>query len=159
MARGLTSQLYTERSDTRKHIDSLFSSNHDGTQQPTTQQIVEALRTMASHVDELTIFLDALDESRTGEQLLTWIRDLFGQKASRLRLIVTSRPEEVINSAFSQWTNAGQSVPIQTKVVNKDIQAYIQAQIRQNDKLKRWRLHPKVQEEIERKLMEKAGGM
>ena len=43
--------------------------------------------------------------------------------------------------------------------IDRDIQAYVHASIQTDRRFDTWRSRPDVQEEIETKLMEKAGGM
>ena len=81
MIRSLISQLYHKREDTRKPLDSLFSSCDDGRRQPTTESLCETLQNMFQQVDEVDIVLDALDECRTrkgtrNQGLLSWMKAL-----------------------------------------------------------------------------------
>jgi len=48
---------------------------------------------------------------------------------------------------------------IQSDLVADDIRAYVRTRIREGNGLSRWRLQQDIQQEIENRLMEKAGGM
>ena len=118
---------------------------------------------MIQEIDEVWIVLDALDEchKRNGthtEGLLPWIKRLH-YTPGNAHLLVTSRQEEDIKSALSEWARSEDMMHIQSKLVTNDIQGYIYARVREGNGLRRWRSRPKVQEEIETKLMKKAEGM
>lgn len=70
-----------------------------------------------------------------------------------------SRKEQDIESWISRWTTPDSMVEISENSTNKDIQAFVQYQVRMGDTLKIWESYPKLQEEIETTLIEKAGGM
>lgn len=119
---------------------------------------------MIQQVDEVWIILDALDECRTRrgnatEGLLSWIRDLLSSEHGNIHLIVTSRPEEDLESEISEWAYNDDLVPIQGDPITADIRAYVRTRIREDKGLKRWRSRPEVQDDIETRLMEKADGM
>lgn len=164
MVRSLTSQLYHKRKDTRKLLDSLFSSYGDGCRQPTADSLCTCLLYMIQQVDEVWIVLDALDEchSRKGTRtdgLLLWMEDLLHSKLRNVHLLATSRQEEDIGSSLSKWARTKDMMHIQSDLVTDDIRAYVRTRVKEDDGLRRWRLQPDIQEEIETRLMEKACGM
>lgn len=164
MIRSLLGQLYHKREDTRKQLDSLFSSCEDGRRQPTTESLSICLLQMIQQVGEVWIVLDALDECNTPresrtEGLLSWIKGVLNSELRNVHLLVTSRPEQDIKSAVSEWACTEDMIGIQRDFVTNDIRAYVHMKVREDDGLKRWRPHPEVQDEIENRLMAKADGM
>ncbi|KAH8598562.1 hypothetical protein B0O99DRAFT_567007, partial [Bisporella sp. PMI_857] len=157
MIRSLIAQLYEMREDTRKQLDSLFSSCNG--RQPTSESLCASLLHMIQQVGEVYIILDALDECSTrggAKGLLSWMKGLLSQERKHVHLLVTSRPEEDIKSALN---GIGRQVPVQGDLVDRDIYAYIYARVREDDGLKRWRSRPDVQEKIETQLKEQSKGM
>jgi Cdc6-like AAA superfamily ATPase len=157
MVRSLISQLYHKCEDTWKLLDSLYSSGHN---QPSCESLCKVLLQMVEQVKEVYVVLDALDECRTRkgpptEGLLSWIRDLLNSEQRNTHLLVTSRLEQDIKSEIGGWP----FVRIQTNLINDDIRAYVRARIREGNDFKRLQSKPKVQDEIERRLMEKVDGM
>ncbi|KAI9037716.1 5'-methylthioadenosine/S-adenosylhomocysteine nucleosidase family protein [Aspergillus affinis] len=153
MIRSLLSQFYDEQIEARGPLDSLFSSCENGRQQPTMERLCVTFLQMLQAVDEIWIVQDALDECKTWkgfqfEGLLSWIKDLVASKPSNIHLLVTSRQEEDVESALMSWAPAKSKFPIQKGDVTNDIRAYVRAQIHIDDRLKRWRSRPDVQEEI-----------
>ncbi|KAI9791524.1 MAG: hypothetical protein M1816_003868 [Peltula sp. TS41687] len=164
MIRSLIDQLYSKCSDARKELDSLFSACGDGHQQPTTESLCTTFLQMVEQVGEVWIVLDALDECHTSKGkrtkgMLSWIRELLSSEKGTVHILMTSRPEQDIESDVRQWARDDNLVPIQGDDVSNDIRAYIYTRIREDDDLKRWRSRPEVQNEIEARLMEKADGM
>lgn len=118
---------------------------------------------MIQRTDEVWIVLDALDEccTRKGtetEGLLSWMRGLLSVSRNA-HLLVTSRQEEDIESALTEWVRNEDMMCIQSKLVNDDICKYVHTRIREDDGFRRWRSSPRVQKQIETSLVGKAGGM
>ncbi len=163
MIRSLISQLYHKREDTRKHLDSLFSSCDNGDRQPPTESLCKSLLLMIQQTDEVWIVLDALDECRTRrgtetEGLLSWMKGLLSVQRNA-HLLITSRQEEDIESALTEWAPIEDMMCIQSELITDDIRGYVYDRIREGDGFRRWRSWPKVQKEIETSLVEKADGM
>jgi Cdc6-like AAA superfamily ATPase len=164
MVRSLISQLYCQSENTPKQLDSLFSSCRDGRCQPTHESLGQVLLQMITLSEGVYIVLDALDEcsTRTGsrtEGLLSWIRDLLDSGKKNVHILVTSRPEQDIQSTLKDLVDEENIIPIQSGLISGDIDAYIRTRVREGDGLKRWRKQSNVQEEIETALMQKADGM
>jgi Cdc6-like AAA superfamily ATPase len=164
MVRSLISQLYSKCGGASKEFNSLFSACGDGSRQPSCESLCKALLHMIDQVKEVWIVLDALDEccTRNGEPtegLLSWIRDLLSSEQRNVHLLATSRPEQDIKSIVSDFAHADDMIHIQSDLVTNDIRMYVHTRVRQQEGLKRWRSQPKVQDEIETRLMERVDGM
>jgi Cdc6-like AAA superfamily ATPase len=163
MVRSLIHQLYSKCGGTSKEVDSLFSSCDDGRRQPPCESLCKVLLLMIEQVGEVWIVLDALDECPTRQgsraELLSWIRGLLDSMQWNVHLLVTSRPEQDIESMISEFANEEDKVPIQSSKITEDIRAYVRKRIREDNGFERWRKHPEVQDEIENRLMERADGM
>lgn len=162
--RSLIMQLYIEREDVRKHLDSLYSSCEIGGKQPSIDPLCKAFQDMVQQASEVWIILDALDECQTRKDfpdggLLPWVGNLLESRQTHVHLLVTSRPEQDVKSAIEKWACVQDIIPIQSTLTAEDIRSYIQANVRQHERLSRWRSQPDVQEEIEAILTEKAHGM
>lgn len=161
--RSLISQLYYERPQTQKHVDSHWSLCKDGKTQPSTQDLAIIFEKMMEDTGDIWIVLDAIDECNTrdrnpGPGLLTWLRDLhFRQKG--LHLLVTSRPEDDIRSLISSFAKEECIIRLQEALIAEDIHKFIHEQVANGEEFQRWHGHPEVQEEIERTLREKSNGM
>lgn len=164
MIRSLISQLYHKRADTRTIVDSLYSSCGDGHRQPSCESLRQVFLKMILLPESICIVLDALDECSTragshSEGLLSWMEDLMGSKQQGIHLLVTSRPEQDIQSKLSKIVSPENVIPLESALVTADIDAYIHTQVRESACLKRWQKRSDIQEEIEATLMQKANGM
>ncbi|OAQ67814.1 nacht and ankyrin domain-containing protein [Pochonia chlamydosporia 170] len=161
---SLVVQLYHKNENARVHLDALYKSHDKGKRQPSIHLLCETLQKMIRQTDNVYIVFDALDECRTrnrsvNEDLLTWMKALVQPQRTKLRLLVTSRPEQEIESAIKDWAGDRDILPIQSDLVAKDIRDYIHTGVHQNKGLERWRSRPDVQAKIEAVLNEKANGM
>jgi len=164
MVRSLIIQLYSKLGNTSKELDSLITSHGNGCRQPSLESLCGAFLQMIDQVEEVWIVLDALDEciTRRGsptEGVVSWIREVLNSEQRNVHLLVTSRPEQDIESGIIDFTHRDEIVPIQSSLISEDIRAYIHTRVREDNRLKRWRSQPEVQNEIETRLMEKADGM
>jgi len=164
LIRSLISQLYCTREGAQQPLNSLFSSCNEGRSQPSCESLCKLLLQMMEKAKEVWIVLDALDEcgtrkGSTTEGLLSWIRDLVTLEQRNVHLLVTSRPEQDIQSGLSGLVHEKDTVLIQSGLVSDDIHAYIHTKVRESDGLRRWKKHPDIQDEIETTLIEKANGM
>lgn len=162
--RSLIIQLYREREDVRRHLDSLYSSCKSGVKQPSIDSLCKAFQDMVQQAGEAWIILDALDECQTRKdyqdgRLLPWVENLLGSRQTNIHLLVTSRPEQDIKSAIEKWARIQDIISIQSSKIVKDICSYVYASVRQHERLSRWRSRPEIQEEIETTLIEKSHGM
>ncbi|KAK0267412.1 hypothetical protein LTR35_016361 [Friedmanniomyces endolithicus] len=127
--------------------------------QPSTQELSQILEKMLNGGDPVTIVLDALDECTTRDELLKWIQQLMASEIGSLKMVVTSRKEYDINLVLEKFVREEATIPLQQHDVDVDIRASVHARIRTDSDWERWRGKPRVQEEIEIGLMEKASGM
>jgi hypothetical protein len=159
LVRSLIFQLYHVQQKSRSSLEQLYSSYKDGREQPQHDQLLTTLHIMLHNAGTTYVVLDALDEcrpSRTRKELQTWLAT---PEAQGLQLFLTSRREQDIESSISSWLVVEGIVPIRQGPVDNDIRAFIHSKMAEDKELQRWQQKPDVCTEIERKLMEKAGGM
>jgi hypothetical protein len=157
MIRSLVTCLSTQSASTPAALESLFSSKKNGKQQPTARELLVTLQQMIEEFDEVFIILDALDECNNRQELLADIREMVGWKIEKLHILVTSREEKDIEEWLEPLIDY--KICIQSVLVTDDIRAYVRERIHTDQRLKRWRKKPEVQQEIETTLMSKADGM
>lgn len=167
VVRSLINQLYQKCTNAQEPLNVLYSSlKKDSLKQgePSCRSLCEVLKKMIERTKELWIVLDAIDEctERKGDSMegvLMWIRDLVTVRQGNVHCLVTSRPEQDIQSELNELTSEKSRIPIQGKLVRDDISAYIHTKVREGRELKRWRGHEDIQEEIAKRLSEKADSM
>ncbi|PGG97105.1 hypothetical protein GX51_07506, partial [Blastomyces parvus] len=168
---SLVVQLYSKCENSRKELDKLHSSCHDGGRQPTDESLFATFQRMLGYVGRVQIVIDALDECAERTDLLLWMKNLASVGPANLHLLVTSRREEDIESGLRRWLPDSNFVSIQQDAVNNDIREYIWGRLENDDGFERWRsnvddqgfkrrrLNPSVFDEIVDGLMEKVNGM
>ncbi|THV91103.1 hypothetical protein D6D25_09646 [Aureobasidium pullulans] len=114
---------------------------------------------MARDAAWVRMVLDAVDEAPKRRDLLDWLESSVGRKEYNLQLIVTSRLEEDIETAFLRCINPEHHVNIQQNMVDTDIRSYVCHRVLDEQAFKRWQRQPKVQARIVEDLTRKAGGM
>jgi NACHT domain len=159
LVRSLVTQLYSRCENSREELNKLYSSHEDGRRQPLLGSLLETFQHMTKYTGKIQIVIDALDECKTRDQLLPWMRELSSSGNERIYLIVASRVEEDIKLELERWSRQDNFVSIQQNVVSHDIRTYVRNQLRKDSRFERWRSDQSVQNMIETKLMEKAGGM
>src|SRR5690606_25507761 len=167
MLRSLISQLYINQEDSRKHLDSLFSSceNVSGNTQPTPEQLYLCFSAMLKELEQVWIVIDALDQCITrkgnpAEGVISCVKDLALLGQANVHLLVTSRPEYDIQVAFSEWTacTESQRINIGDRVAG-DIHEYIRKRVTEGEGFRRWHNRLDVIEMIITELMAKSNGM
>jgi nucleoside phosphorylase len=158
MLRSLVKQLSKERPHTSRFLYHLWASHDQGSRRPSTKSLQSALQSMLSGISNVSIVLDALDESTTSNDLLAWLKTLVRSKTNNCRLLVTSRWEQDIELALQSWTSVEERITMQQNEVEDDLAAYINDRVRHGGELESWHRMPEVQKEIELNLLERANG-
>lgn len=159
MLRSLVSQLYQGWPNTRESLEQLPEVPSRRNQQLSQEPLKNVLLTMLSKVNNVSIVLDALDESTTRDDLLAWMRSVLEAKFCGCRVLVTARRHVDIESALQRWTRLEDRISIQQDDVDGDIRSYVIHTVRNSKELERWHKVPEVQEEIEIELVNTADGM
>ena len=159
MIRSLILQLSSQFGSTPQSLEALHSSCMNGGRQPTPSMLLATLHQMMESFEETFIIFDALDECSEREELLEDIEEFNRWTDVNLHILSTSRREKDIEERIEPLVHDKGRIHIDSMHVNEDIRAYVHEKLQTDVKLKRWYKEPKVQQEIENALMEKADGM
>ncbi|KAG9556530.1 Pfs, NACHT and ankyrin domain protein, partial [Aureobasidium melanogenum] len=162
MIRTLIQQLYTQEEASRHLLEQFFERYDGRNEQPSLTSLEDTFASMLTKATHTRIMIDALDESCQQRDTLEWLRRISLNQSvtpNKLTVIITSRREYDIESAFLKWLPEKNVLPIRADDVNKDISDFVHSQIQLDPRLERWRDRPDVQSEIELKLIAKACGM
>jgi Cdc6-like AAA superfamily ATPase len=159
MLRSLVNQLYQRLPGTREPLEQLWESNRENKQQLSKTSLRDVLLAMLNKANDVSIALDALDESTTRGDVLSWLLSILEAEFRACRILVTSRREQDIESALQRWMRPEDTISIQQADVKEDIRVYVGHSVRNSEELARWHTRPEVQDEIETELVEKADGM
>ncbi|KAG9613436.1 purine and uridine phosphorylase, partial [Aureobasidium melanogenum] len=162
MIRTFIQQLYIQEEVSRHILEELSERYAGRNEQPDLTSLEHTFTSMLIQASHTRVVIDALDESCQQRNTLEWLRRIFTNQSvapNKLNVIIISRKEYGIESAFLKWVPERYTLPIKADDVNKDISSFVHSQIRLDPGLERWRERPDVQIEIESKLTERANGM
>jgi hypothetical protein len=158
--RSLAFQLYRTTTASATHLDALYAAHGDGHDQPTTDTLLNAVCKMLASHKRVAIILDALDESTTRGDLISWIEDITSRPESRhIQLICTSRPENEFQRNIPQLIGEESCLTLDKQAVDKDIRSYVVAQLEQRRDFQDKHLSRGLLERIQSKVGDGADGM
>ena len=159
MLRSLITQLSIQSSSTPQALKILFSSCVNGKRQPVIEALVTTFQQMVEDFDETFIIFDALDECKERQKLMELIEKIVAWKLGTLHILATSREVQDIKESLEPLVHDQDKICIQSALVTDDIRAYVHERLQTDRRLRRWQKQPKVQDEIENALINRADGM
>jgi hypothetical protein len=159
MVRSLLCQLSQQSIKIPASLDSLFSSCESGQRQPSIRALMDALQSMIQDLPQIYIMLDALDECAQRVDLMEMFEMMMKWKAPNLHILLTSRREREIERSLEGCIDPQNSICLQSEVVDKDIQHYVQQRLLDDKTLRKWGKDIALRQEIQRALIEGSKGM
>lgn len=156
MLRSLLKQLFDRGKRTSDVLPEIYG---DGNQQPSSDQLLSSVGNISREFRDVFIALDALDECEELEAVFDVLEEMERWTDSNVHLVFTSRETKDIKEFVDGLEMKKSMIRLSAAVVKQDIRMYIRDRLRTDRNLKRWRSHPKVQEEIEESLVNKSDGM
>ncbi|CAD6587468.1 MAG: hypothetical protein ASARMPREDX12_002854 [Alectoria sarmentosa] len=166
--RSLIAQLLKQTSRLPKALDQLSRGKFSDTRyrsrmamqaesvaQPSLLELSNTLHDSMEEFDHIYIILDALDECVERQKLLPIVRRLLYSKTGKTHIFVTSRSDADLEEYLTPIATA--HVLIESHLIEPDIRSYIQEQLNDNPRLRRW--PKKFRERIKSALMTGAQGM
>jgi hypothetical protein len=152
MIRSFLAQLYNKSPVAQSLIQSLHTSHAGGSQQPSMTRLENTLTAILEQVGGCKVVIDALDESKTCDRVLTWCKNMNAFQTLDVRLLVTSQTYVV------DWHDAEQIMHITTENVSRDISIHIHTRL-DDDEFRNLNGQPALRERVRERLVGKAGGM
>jgi hypothetical protein len=159
MLRSLLRQLLQRSVTIPKDVDALFSSCDNGQRQPSVHDLLGVTQQAAQVFTQVYIVIDALDECTQRSELMGMLESVVRWKPNNLHLLITSRKERDIESSLGIYLKEEDTVCLQSDIVDKDIQRYIQQRLSSDEDLAKWEKDVDIRQEIEAALMGGARGM
>jgi hypothetical protein len=159
MLRSLVYQLSQQSIKIPAGLDSLFSSCENGQRQPSVHALLEVMQHMMQEFPRVYVVLDALDECDRRAELMDMLEAISGWQLQNLHLLVTSRRERDIESSLESFIDHQNRICLQSKLVDRDIQRYVQQRLSDDKSLRKWEKDATIRQEIEAALMKGAHGM
>lgn len=159
MLRTLLFQLGSKNLAARDNLQALYVQCDKGARKPTTKQLMEQFTSMLSLLDQAFVVIDALDECKSPDLVVSWLKDLDRVNRDSLHLLVTSRKQGVLSTAIDDWPNRDQLHAIRTEEISRDIASYIHARIFESREFAKWNAQEGLQEQVENSVLQRANGM
>ena len=162
---SLLIQLSTHLDSCRKTMSRIYSEHGKGTEQPSTQTLIDCLHEMLYLAAQQPIYviIDAIDECPNisglptpRAALLDLLEELLGLCIPNLHICITSRPEIDIKTILEPLAYSAVSLHDESGQ-KKDISDYVKTVVSSNRKMRKWRDRDKKL--VIEVLSEKAGGM
>ena len=130
-----------------------------GARQPTARQLSEQFAKILDQVAEVTVVVDALDESNSPGGIVSWLKDLFQRDRNSLHLLVTSQKQGSLDTAIDEWHRRDQLHAVRSNETNKDIANYLHARLFGSEEFEKWNSHRDLREHVEKTILQRANGM
>jgi hypothetical protein len=119
-------------------LNTLFSSCNSGQQQPSLHALVEVMQQIIQDFPHVYIVLNALDKCSKRTELTDILKTIAAWRLKNLHILITSHKEQDIKSSLETIIDQQNIICLQSKLVDRDIQKYIQQRLSNNKKLGKW---------------------
>lgn len=160
MLRSLSFQLHQGGFSSASHLDVFSQAHQNGSDQPATKALSDMVFNMLVVQKKVYIVLDALDESKTRDGVLLWIKDVLSRpELIHVQLLYTSRPESEFLRHIPPLIGKQNCLPLDKQAINSDIRSWVTAQLSQRRDFTEKPLPQDLLEDIRRKVGDGADGM
>jgi hypothetical protein len=160
MLRSLAFQLYQGEVGSAIHLDALFQAHQNGSDQPATKALLDIVFKMLVVQNKVSIVLDALDESKTRDDVLLWIKDVVSRpELGHIQLVYTGRPESEFLRNIPLLIGKRNYISLDKQAVDANIRSWVIAQLSQRHNFAKKPLSQNLLEEIRRKVSNGADGI
>lgn len=159
MLRSLAIQLYQSGTGSSV-LDASIKAHQDGLRQPASKTLEDIVIKMLAVQEKVSVVLDALDESTTRSNLISWIKDITTRpELSHVQLLCTSRPEAEFLREIPATIGESNHMRLDKQVVDADIRSYVAAQLAHRRDFQDKGLSQGLMESIQSKVGNGADGM
>lgn len=159
IVRSLICQLSHQCVRIPTSLDTLFSSCENGHRQPSLHALLEVLQQMMQEFPHVYIVFDALDECSERAELTDILETMTAWQLQNSHILLTSRIERDIESSLETFIRQQNIVCLQSELMDRDIQKYVQQRLSEDKQLNKWGKDLVLRQEIEAALMKGAHGM
>ncbi|KAF9873860.1 pfs domain-containing protein [Colletotrichum karsti] len=159
LLRSIALQLYQPgRSSVAAHLDDSFRTHQEGNLKPTTANLEELVDKLLTAEQRVVILLDALDESTTRDEIISWIKRIY-ESLSLVQMFYTSREEAEFMDVFPSTIRKECCLAIDKGATDMDVASYVSARLQTQPDFTRKRLSGDVLDQIRKKVGTGANGM
>ncbi|KAF5579666.1 hypothetical protein FPCIR_10972 [Fusarium pseudocircinatum] len=152
LLRSLAFQLYQHGGqDASAKLYEFFKSCRDGSGDPDASQLESCIKSMLSTIDRVFILIDALDECKSRDSLLSWIGRF---TVENVQFLLTARPEGDIRPQIIHFFGEENCLSLDKTAVNGDIKSYVLSVLDTNPRF----TEKALSEELRTDICNKVGG-
>ena len=161
MLRSIIWQLIQQSVKIQPCVDALFSSSvyKIERRELLKEDALRLLQQILQDSPKVFLIVDALDECTQTEKLFSILETIAGWQLENVKLLMTSRDELRIRRSLEQFVGVQNRICVKEDQVDKDISKYVQHELANSNKLRKWHRSPEIIEEIRATLAEGAKGM
>jgi hypothetical protein len=159
MVRSLISQLLQKCIAFPTSLETFFSLSENGQPPPSLHTLLEFLQQIMQKFIHVYIVLDALDECAERAELMDILEEMAEWQLQNSHILLASRRERDIEDSLEIFIHKKNFVDLQSEVIDRDIQKYVQQRLSEDKRLRRWRKDTALRQDIETALMKGAQGM
>ena len=153
--RSLLTQLSSQLPVCPDELLKLHAACQGGSQQPSTSDLMKALKSIIGNFLHVYFIIDALDECTDQKELLKVLTEISDWKLHNSHVLATSRPERYIEEGLTQIITF--ETNMDSVRVDEDIRCYLRATFENDDRFQIWTREE--QHEIEGTIIRRANGM
>lgn len=155
LLRSLITQLFGQCLEIPETMEALFTDYGEGQREPTCNSLIQALKELSEHFEDVYLILDAFNECVEIPAVISFVEDICGWHNHNLRIFIASRKDFIIENGFRFLITAQIQVP--NFLVDADIKLLVRECLRSDPELSRW--SETIKTEIEKTLYEGSKGM
>ncbi|KAL2820313.1 Pfs, NACHT and ankyrin domain protein [Aspergillus granulosus] len=160
MLRSLAFQLYQGGVGSAMLLDALSQAHQNGSGQLGIKALSDIVFKMLTAQGKVFIVLDALDESTTRGDVLSWIKDIVSRpEFVHIQLLCTGRPESEFLRHIPLLIGESHCLALDKQAVNTDIRSWVTAQLSQRRDFTEKSLSRDLLEAIRKRVGDGADGM
>ncbi|KLP10572.1 uncharacterized protein Y057_3779 [Fusarium fujikuroi] len=134
----------------------LFTSCENGSRDPDESHLESCIKSMLDTIGRVFILIDALDECKSKDSLLTWLSRLAEEN---VQFLLTARPEDDFQHQIVDLFGEDNCLSLDTTAVNNHIKSYVRSILDTNPKFTRKSLSKELRNEICTKVGDEEDGM
>lgn len=155
LLRSLLTQLSAQSPRCQDALINLHPKCQERGQQPSSADLLNALKDVIECCGRAYIILDALDESSDQDEVLLLLAEIVHWNLDNLHLFATSRKERRIEDAITDLVSAQKE--LDSDLIDTDIRTHLTVLLASDSRFRKWTLEER--QEIQDTLVHRAHGM
>jgi hypothetical protein len=136
LIRSVIEQLSSQSGEVPAALKLLYERCRRGTVQPSTTDLVDALRSILRSFSRCYLVIDAVDESKEKQKFLELLNTIAKWRLPQIHILVTSRTDIDTEIRVRDWNCV--TVMLEDHYVDADVRTHVMATLRDDAVLSQW---------------------